>query len=256
MHYRCNQDEATITTSNPGGNDQILDSKVEETNTNGLDKPPYRIIEGKAKEFGNGSRGDIAREIEIMQGGHLPVMDDSGGGENGDSSTLGDDMENQIWEPPEPEDPMEVSVVGSGFDDDDNDDEFAYDTELGQRGHLGDFRGSDRRNCRYNEEKRRAMDEVINGKFKAFVRQLLESFIPSSEDGDETWVDIITFLSWQAASFLKPDVIDGKAMDPDLHVKIKCIATGARSERCNCNFQIFSIYLRCAACKSSRLVIF
>jgi 1-phosphatidylinositol-3-phosphate 5-kinase len=44
-------------------------------------------------------------------------------------------------------------------------------------------------------------------------------------------VDIVAYLSWEAASFLKPEAIDRKAMDPDGYVKVKCIATGSRSER-------------------------
>ncbi|KAI4320166.1 hypothetical protein MLD38_033672 [Melastoma candidum] len=228
---RGNRDESAISTSNTGLNNRLLDSKVEETNTDGLDQPSNWTIEDKTREFVDGSRGDIAREIEIIEGRRLPIMDYPGCGENGNCSAFGDEMENKIWEPPEPEDPGgdAEGVVGNGYDDDD--DECAHDTEWRQPGHLGDLGSSNRRNFPYYEEKRRAMDEVINGKFKAVVRQLLESFgIQSLEDGNESWVDILTSLSWRAASFLKPDVVDGKAMDPDLHVKIKCVATGARSD--------------------------
>lgn len=72
----------------------------------------------------------------------------------------------------------------------------------------------------------------MNGKFKALVGQLLKSVevSPSGEDGD-SWVDIVTSLSWEAASFVKPDAIEGKAMDPDGYVKIKCVATGFRNQR-------------------------
>ncbi|XP_061943502.1 putative 1-phosphatidylinositol-3-phosphate 5-kinase FAB1D [Populus nigra] len=75
------------------------------------------------------------------------------------------------------------------------------------------------------------MDEVVNVKFKAVVSQLLKTAGVASlmRDG-ESWVDIVTCLSWEAASFLKPEAIDRKAMDPDGYVKVKCIATGSRSE--------------------------
>ncbi|XVF63238.1 hypothetical protein PTKIN_Ptkin09bG0071600 [Pterospermum kingtungense] len=84
---------------------------------------------------------------------------------------------------------------------------------------------------RFKEEKQRAMEEVINGKFKAFVSQLLKSagVASSTSDGD-SWVDIVASLSWEAALFLKPDAIDGKAKGPDVYVKVKCIATGTRSQ--------------------------
>ena len=76
------------------------------------------------------------------------------------------------------------------------------------------------------------MEEVMNGKFKALVGQLLKSVgVSSSDEGDKSWVDIVTSLSWEAASFLKPGAIGGNAMNPDGYVKVKCIAAGSRSER-------------------------
>ena len=76
------------------------------------------------------------------------------------------------------------------------------------------------------------MEEVMNGKFKALVGQLLKSVgVSSSDQCDKSWVDIVTSLSWEAASFLKPGAIGANAMNPDGYVKVKCIAAGSRSQR-------------------------
>ena len=72
----------------------------------------------------------------------------------------------------------------------------------------------------------------MNGKFKAIVGQLLKSVgVSSSDEGDKSWVDIVTALSWEAAAFLKPDAIGVNAMNPDGYIKVKCIAAGSRSQR-------------------------
>ncbi|KAL0326273.1 UNVERIFIED_CONTAM: putative 1-phosphatidylinositol-3-phosphate 5-kinase FAB1D [Sesamum radiatum] len=73
------------------------------------------------------------------------------------------------------------------------------------------------------------------GKFRALVSQLLKSVgVDSSGNSGENWVDIVTSLSWDAAAFVKPDANEGKAMDPDGYVKVKCVATGAyRKEKDN-----------------------
>ncbi|PPD72293.1 hypothetical protein GOBAR_DD30815 [Gossypium barbadense] len=84
---------------------------------------------------------------------------------------------------------------------------------------------------RFKEEKERAIKEVIDGKFKAIVSQLLKSVgVACSVSDNDSWVDIVTSLSLEAALFLKPDAIDGNAMGPDGYVKVKCIATGSRSQ--------------------------
>nr|GMC84422.1 putative 1-phosphatidylinositol-3-phosphate 5-kinase FAB1D [Ipomoea batatas] len=84
---------------------------------------------------------------------------------------------------------------------------------------------------KFKEEKQKAMEEAMCGKFKALVAQLLRSVgvNPKGEDSD-SWVDIVTALSWNAASFVKVDAAEGKAMDPDGYVKIKCVATGSRNQ--------------------------
>ncbi|KAI4389393.1 hypothetical protein MLD38_001623 [Melastoma candidum] len=224
-YYRGNQEDVV-----PTSNGQLLVSIVEAATINGHCGPPNKVIEEKDEEFYCRICVDITRDTETMPGSDLSVMD--GSGHRGNSYAFGDEMEDWIWEPPEPENPVNDvtgSVIGDHHDEDDV--ECVHDMQLGQPGFSDALGGLDRRNYNYREEKRKAMNEVLNGKFKALVRQLLEcSGVPSSEDGDESWVDIVTSLSWEAASFSKPDMVDGKAIDPDLLVKIKYVATGSRSQ--------------------------
>lgn len=142
-----------------------------------------------------------------------------------------DEMDGHVWSPPEAED-QEDDKEGSLVNYDDDDDECGDGTAWGKPSSLSSIGEEGSGSYRVKEEKKKAMDEVMNGKFKALVGQLLKSVevCPSGEDGD-SWVDIVTSLSWEAASFVKPDAIEGKAMDPDGYVKIKCVATGFRNQR-------------------------
>ncbi|KAA8546343.1 hypothetical protein F0562_002918 [Nyssa sinensis] len=146
------------------------------------------------------------------------------------SRSLNGEMDAHIWIPPEPED-QEDDLEGSVANYDDDDDEFGDGTKWGKPSCLSSFGEEGSGSYRFKKEKQKAMDEVMNGKFKALVAQLLKSVgvAISVEDGD-SWVDIVTSLSWEAASFVKPDATEGKAMDPDGYVKVKCIATGSRSQ--------------------------
>lgn len=130
----------------------------------------------------------------------------------------------QFWVPPEPEccdDDMEDSVANC--DDDECGDGWGKPTSLISLGDEGS--GS----YKFKEEKRKALEEVMNGKLKALVYDLIKSFGVASSGGDD-WVDIVTSLSWEAASFVKPDSAEGKAMDPNKYVKIKCIRSGSPNQ--------------------------
>uniref|UniRef100_A0A453HZQ9 PIPK domain-containing protein n=1 Tax=Aegilops tauschii subsp. strangulata TaxID=200361 RepID=A0A453HZQ9_AEGTS len=51
------------------------------------------------------------------------------------------------------------------------------------------------------------------------------------EEGDDMgWLEIVTSVSWEAANFLRPDTSQGGGMDPGGYVKVKCLASGHRSE--------------------------
>lgn len=151
--------------------------------------------------------------------------------EIGNSHPFEDDADADIWEYPEPEDPNDDLECSVAHNDDDDDDE-GDGTQWGRPSSLSPGRGEGNGWYKFKDEKERAMDEVFDGKFKALVCQLLKSIgiSPCGDDG-EAWGDIVTTLSRDAASFLKPDAVVRKSMAPDGYVKVKCIATGVRSQR-------------------------
>ncbi|KAJ7955373.1 1-phosphatidylinositol-3-phosphate 5-kinase [Quillaja saponaria] len=142
------------------------------------------------------------------------------------------DFENNglLWLPPEPED-EEDEREAILFDDDDDGE--------GARGEWGYLRSSNsfgsgeyRSRDKSGEEHRKVMKNVVEGHFRALVSQLLqvENLPVGDEDDKESWLEIITSLSWEAATLLKPDTSKGGGMDPGGYVKIKCIACGRPSE--------------------------
>jgi 1-phosphatidylinositol-3-phosphate 5-kinase len=77
------------------------------------------------------------------------------------------------------------------------------------------------------------MKDIVDGHFRALVSQLLQAEkVPlTDKTGKESWLDIVTSLSWEAASLLKPDTTSkGGQMDPGGYVKVKCLACGHPSE--------------------------
>ncbi|CAN4089210.1 unnamed protein product [Withania somnifera] len=116
------------------------------------------------------------------------------------------------------------------FDDDDDGD------AAGEWGYLhasssfgsGEYRGRDRS----NEEQKKVVKNVVDGHFKALVSQLMqvEKLVIGEEDDKESWLEIVTSLSWEAATLLKPDTSKGGGMDPGGYVKVKCIASGRHSD--------------------------
>lgn len=220
--------------SNGYHNKSSFDSKG-----NGLDRSEGHT-EGNLRENHKSNEKYIAKDVDIMQtsNGSEEANDNSGAATNGsfDESTensqpMKDEKNIPIWEPPEPEDPEDDVEGGVAFNDDD--DECGGDgTKWGKPSSLSPYRDEESGSYKFKEDKQRAMEEVSNGKLKVFVSQLLKSVgVSSSVEDSENWVDIVTSLSWEAAAFLKPNAIVGKAMDPDGYVKVKCIATGTRSQR-------------------------
>ncbi|PIA43254.1 hypothetical protein AQUCO_02000589v1 [Aquilegia coerulea] len=140
------------------------------------------------------------------------------------------DFENNglLWIPPEPED-EEDEREAVLFDDDDEDatGEWGYLRSSSSFG-SGEYRSRDRS----SEEHRKVMKNVVDGHFRALVTQLLqvEDLAVSEVDDPENWLEIITSLSWEAATLLKPDTSKGGGMDPGGYVKIKCLACGRPSE--------------------------
>ncbi|KAF5187379.1 1-phosphatidylinositol-3-phosphate 5-kinase FAB1A [Thalictrum thalictroides] len=141
------------------------------------------------------------------------------------------DFENNglLWLPPEPED-VEDEREPVLFEDDDEDGgvtgEWGYLRSSSSFG-SGEYRNRDRS----NEEHKQAVKNVVDGHFRALVAQLLqvENLPVGDEDDNENWLEIITWLSWEAATLLKPDTSKSGGMDPGGYVKIKCLASGRRS---------------------------
>lgn len=142
------------------------------------------------------------------------------------------DFENNglLWLPPEPENEDDDREAGFYDDDDDG-------GTTGEWGHLrssGSFgSGQGRGRERSVEEQKAATKNIVDGHFRALVSQLLQvEDIPVSDDKIlDSWLEIITALSWEAATLLKPDTSRGGGMDPGGYVKVKCIASGCCSER-------------------------
>ncbi|GLT56179.1 hypothetical protein SLA2020_292430 [Shorea laevis] len=144
-----------------------------------------------------------------------------------DTEPVDFDNNGLLWLPPEPED-EEDEREALLFDEDDDD-------TTGEWGYLrsNSFGGGEYRNRDKSiEEHKRAMKNVVEGHFRALVAQLLqvENLPVGDEDTRESWLDIITSLSWEAATLLKPDTSRGGGMDPGGYVKVKCVACGNRNE--------------------------
>ncbi|GLT59993.1 hypothetical protein SLA2020_327840 [Shorea laevis] len=141
------------------------------------------------------------------------------------------DFENNglLWLPPEPENEEDDKEVALLDDDGDGD-------ATGEWGHLqksSSFGSWEYRNRdRSTEEQKKGMKNVVDGHFRALVAQLLQvENLPVVDDhGEQGWLEIITSLSLEAATLLKPDMSKGGGMDPGGYVKVKCIASGCRSE--------------------------
>lgn len=144
------------------------------------------------------------------------------------------DFENNgvLWLPPEPEDEEDEREALLFEDEDDDDDAAAGDWGYSSNSNslLSGENGS---RDKTNEEQKQVMKSVVDGHFRALVAQLLlVENIPAGEENDkESWLEIITSLSWEAATLLKPDMSKSGQMDPGGYVKVKCLASGCRSER-------------------------
>lgn len=131
-----------------------------------------------------------------------------------------------IFIPPSPEneeDEAEFSVLDGDEDDDDGGLPSSSDSFSRK-----EYRNKDK----LTEEHRMAMKAAVDEHFKFLVTQLLRAEnIPIGEENDgESWKEIVSALSWQAAASIKPDASEGRAMDPVCYVKVKCVACGRRSE--------------------------
>ncbi|XP_055802791.1 1-phosphatidylinositol-3-phosphate 5-kinase FAB1B-like isoform X3 [Solanum dulcamara] len=141
------------------------------------------------------------------------------------------DFENNglLWLPPEPEDEEDEKEALMNDDDDDG----GAAGELGGLWSSSSFgSGEYRSRDRSSEEQKKIVKNVVDGHFRALVSQLMQvhGLDIDEEDEKESWLEIITSLSWEAATLLKPDTSKGGGMDPGGYVKVKCIASGRRGD--------------------------
>jgi 1-phosphatidylinositol-3-phosphate 5-kinase len=175
--------------------------------------------------------------------------DDSDGADstNGKSSSrtkvssLGSDS---IWIPPDAADKEdETTSFARNIDYDDDDDDYSDGIKWGQSSFppTADDHDASTPNARLEREK--AMLEAMNGQLKILVSRFLASAgISSSKgEGSDSWLDVVTALSWEAALLIKPDARVGKEMDPGSYIKVKCIASGNRRQRWPLFLSIFSL---------------
>lgn len=202
-----------------------------------LNGESQNVMENNAQERSNEIEGYTVRDVEIAQGHNFQEAKVDGSEDPTASSaeeteySFPDDLDIQTWEPPEPENPQDDMDNSVTCNDDDEEQGIGI-ADWGEPTSMSCSKDELSGGYRFKEEKQRAMEQVMNRKFKALVGQLLKSVgVSSSDEGDKSWVDIVTSLSWEAASFLKPDAIGGNAMNPDGFVKVKCIAAGSRSQR-------------------------
>ncbi|EPS72335.1 hypothetical protein M569_02422, partial [Genlisea aurea] len=76
------------------------------------------------------------------------------------------------------------------------------------------------------------LKSLILGHFRALVSQLLQGqgMLTTKDSVSDSWVEVITSLSWQAAKYIRPDTSRGGSMDPCDYVKVKTVASGRPSE--------------------------
>lgn len=133
----------------------------------------------------------------------------------------------QIWYPPKPEveeDDMETGLV-------DEDDETSEPGKSFRPTSFGD--GAHGIKEKNNEVHKDVLKNAVQGHFRALVAQLMteEGVSFRIEDDQEKWVQIVSSLAWQAASFVNPDTSKGGSMDPSDYLKVKCILSGSPSDR-------------------------
>ncbi|KAL4336773.1 hypothetical protein AHAS_Ahas12G0043700 [Arachis hypogaea] len=129
------------------------------------------------------------------------------------------DFENNglLWLPPEPEDAEDERETF--FVDEDDEDNDGNGNAIGEWGYLRNSNsfgsGEHRHKDRTSEEQKKVMKNVVDGHFRALVAQLLQvENLPVEDNGENVWMEIITSLSWEAATLLKPDTSKSGGMDP------------------------------------------
>ncbi|KAM0832399.1 hypothetical protein ACQ4PT_064922 [Festuca glaucescens] len=132
--------------------------------------------------------------------------------------------EDAVWIPPEAADSKEQ--LGAYTNNDYVDDE---DDEC----HGGMSSSDSEASPSPREERHTAMLKAMDMQLKMLASRFLASAgisLPREDDGGESWLDIVTSLSWEAALLIKPDGKAGNEMDPGSYVKVKRVASGTRRQ--------------------------
>ncbi|XP_006659026.1 putative 1-phosphatidylinositol-3-phosphate 5-kinase FAB1D [Oryza brachyantha] len=179
---------------------------------------------------------DMSRDALSIDDHSVKSGDDSDGAEstNGKNGTMDSScVENDsIWIPPEAADKDdEAESVSTNIAYDDDDDDYGDGIKWGQSSFPA-TNEEEEASTNPRDERENAMLDAMNGQLKILVSRFLASAGISFSKGEsgESWLDILTSLSWEAALLIKPDASEGKEMDPGSYIKVKCIASGTRRQ--------------------------
>ncbi|KAF0899591.1 hypothetical protein E2562_020783 [Oryza meyeriana var. granulata] len=179
---------------------------------------------------------DMSRDALSIDDRSVKSGDDSDGAEstNGKSGNMDSTcVENDsIWIPPEAADKDdEAESVSANIAYDDDDDDYSDGIKWG-RSSFPAINEEQEASTNPRDERENAMLDAMNGQLKILVSRFLASAGISFSKGEsgESWLDILTSLSWEAALLIKPDASEGKEMDPGSYIKVKCIASGTRRQ--------------------------
>uniref|UniRef100_A0A0E0LQD7 1-phosphatidylinositol-3-phosphate 5-kinase n=1 Tax=Oryza punctata TaxID=4537 RepID=A0A0E0LQD7_ORYPU len=137
-----------------------------------------------------------------------------------------------IWIPPEAADKDdEAESVSGKIAYADDDDDYSDGIKWG-RSSFTAINEEQEASTNPRDERENAMLDAMNGQLKILVSRFLASAGISFSKGEsgESWLDILTSLSWEAALLIKPDASEGKEMDPGSYIKVKCLASGTRRQ--------------------------
>uniref|UniRef100_A0A0D9X3H2 1-phosphatidylinositol-3-phosphate 5-kinase n=1 Tax=Leersia perrieri TaxID=77586 RepID=A0A0D9X3H2_9ORYZ len=178
----------------------------------------------------------VSRDAISIDDRSVKSGDDSDGAEstNGKSGNLDSTcVENDsIWIPPEAADKdAEAESVSANIAYDDDDDDYSDGIKWGQSSFPA-INEEQEASTSPRDERENAMLDAMNGQLKILVSRFLASAGISFSKGEsgESWLDILTSLSWEAALLIKPESNKGKEMDPGSYIKVKCIASGTRRQ--------------------------
>uniref|UniRef100_A0ACD5U796 Uncharacterized protein n=1 Tax=Avena sativa TaxID=4498 RepID=A0ACD5U796_AVESA len=179
----------------------------------------------------------------VVDGQLVNCVDDSHGAEkiSGTESTKLEEGDDAVWIPPEAADNEDETDARTYDDDEYHDDGVNWeqpgssDSEVVSPGP--------------REERQTTMLKAMDRQLKVLVSRFLASAgisLPREDDGGDSWLDIVTSLSWEAALLIKPDGKTGNEMDPGSYVKVKRVASGTRRQ---CEVIKGLVFKKCAAHK-------